>query len=270
MHAMFDLTDRVALVTGASRGIGRDLALALAGAGATVLAGVRRAQDAPTQVGGGGGGGGAPDRGDASDRGNAPGPGSVRPLVMDVRDVAGTRRAIDGAVGELGRIDILVNNAGLGAEHDPLEVTEADWDALVEPNLKGVFFTTQAVGRHMLAAGYGRIVMISSQASLVGLPRSAVYCATKAGVNGLVRALAMEWGSQGVTVNAVAPTWIYTPGTAERLDDPPFLRGVLDRIPVGRVGTPDDVAAAVIYLASPAAGLVTGVVLPVDGGWTAQ
>ena len=248
MERLFSLTGQVALVTGASRGIGRDLARSLAQAGAVVLAGVRHSEDVPQETG------------DLT----------IRPLVMDVRDVAGTRQAIDHAVAGLGRLDILVNNAGIGAEHDPLDVTEADWDTLVEVNLKGTFFTTQSVARHMLDRGYGRVIMISSQASLVGLPGSAVYCATKAGVNGMVRALAMEWGARGVTVNAIAPTWIYTPGTAERLDDPEFRRGVLARIPVGRIGTPDDVAAAVLYLASPAAGLVTGTVLSVDGGWTAQ
>ncbi len=248
MERLFNLTGQVALVTGASRGIGRDLARSLAEAGATVLAGVRHEDDFAQDTGG----------------------ATIRPLVMDVRDIAGTRQAIDHAVAGLGRLDILVNNAGIGAEHDPLDVTEADWDALVEVNLKGTFFTTQSVARHMLDRGYGRVIMISSQASLVGLPGSAVYCATKAGVNGMVRALAMEWGARGVTVNAIAPTWIYTPGTAERLDDPEFRRGVLARIPVGRIGTTDDVAAAVLYLASPAAGLVTGTVLSVDGGWTAQ
>jgi NAD(P)-dependent dehydrogenase (short-subunit alcohol dehydrogenase family) len=245
--SMFDLSGQVALVTGASRGLGRDLARSLAAAGATVLAGVRQPGHAPASGGGG-----------------------IRPLVMDVRDIAGTRRAVDRAVAELGRLDVLVNNAGIGAEHDPLDVTEADWDTLAEVNLKGAFFTTQSAARHMLERGYGRVIMISSQASLVGLPRSAVYCATKAGLNGLVRALAIEWAPRGVTVNAVAPTWIYTPGTAERLDDPQFLRGVLEHIPAGRVGSSDDVAAAVLYLASPAAGLVTGTVLSVDGGWTAQ
>jgi NAD(P)-dependent dehydrogenase (short-subunit alcohol dehydrogenase family) len=250
MDPLFDLTGQVALVTGASRGIGRDLAGSLAAAGATVLAGVRDTKGAGAWV-----------------LERAP---LIQPLVMEARDVAQTRHAVDAAVREHGRIDILVNNAGIGAEHDPLDVTEDDWDVLVDVNLKGAFFTTQAVARHMLQRGYGRIVMISSQASLVGLPRSAVYCATKAGINGLVRSLAIEWAASGVTINAVAPTWIYTPGTAERLDDPEFLRAVLARIPAGRVGTPDDVAAAVLYLASRAAGLVTGTVLSVDGGWTAQ
>jgi len=137
-------------------------------------------------------------------------------------------------------------------------------------NLRGLFFTCQAVGRHMVERGYGRIVNMSSQASLVGIRRHAVYAASKGGVNLLTKVLALEWAPHGVTVNAVAPTFIRTPGTAERLDDPAFLADVLARIPVGRVGTTADVAAAVIYLASRDSGLVTGAILPVDGGWTAQ
>jgi NAD(P)-dependent dehydrogenase (short-subunit alcohol dehydrogenase family) len=189
---------------------------------------------------------------------------------LDVTDVVGTKAAIDAAVATHGRIDILVNNAGQGAEHDALDVSEADWDEMMAVNLKGVFFTSQAVGRHMVERGYGRIVNISSQAGLVGIRRSAVYSASKGGVNLLTKVLALEWAPNGVTVNAIAPTWIYTPGTAGRLDDPPFLAGVLARIPIGRVGTTADVGAAVVFLSSRAAGLVTGAVLSIDGGWTAQ
>lgn len=250
MRPNFDLTGQIALVTGASRGIGRDIARILAESGATVLAGVR---DETADV-----------------AWDAPGAGTVRPIVLDVTDIEGTRSAVDAAASLHGRIDILVNNAGRGAEHDAIDVTETDWDRMMDVNLKGVFFTTQSVARHMVRNGYGRVITISSQAGLVGIRRSSIYSASKGGVNLMTKVLALEWAPFGVTVNAIAPTWIYTPGTAERLDDPSFLAGVLERIPVGRVGTPADVAAAVVYLASPAAGLVTGSVLSVDGGWTAQ
>ena len=171
---------------------------------------------------------------------------------------------------EAGQIDVLVNNAGLGFNHDAVDITEADWDAMMDVNLKGLFFVTQAVARGMIDRRYGRIVSLSSQASLVGIPRHAIYSASKGGLNQLTRVLALEWSPFGVTVNAVAPTFIRTPGTAERLDDPNFAADALSRIPVGRFGTTADVAAAVLYLASPAAGLVTGTVLSVDGGWTSQ
>jgi NAD(P)-dependent dehydrogenase (short-subunit alcohol dehydrogenase family) len=149
-------------------------------------------------------------------------------------------------------------------------VTEEDWDELLDVNLKGLFFACQAAGRHMLARGYGRIVNISSPAGHVGIRRHAAYSASKGGVELLTKVLALEWGRQGVTVNTVAPTFVRTPGTAERLDRPEFLADVLARIPVGRVGTTTDVAAAVLFVASPSAGLVNGASVLVDGGWTAQ
>ncbi len=249
MTRPFDLTGRLALVTGTSRGMGPDLALGLADAGATVLAGVRRTAEIAPRL-----------AGDAR----------IHPLEIDISDVAGARAAVDRAVAEHGAIHILVNNAGIGAEHEALDVPESEWDRLVDVNLKGTFFVTQAVARHMAAAGYGRVIMISSQAGKVGLTRSAVYCGTKAGLDGIVRSLAVDWAPLGITVNSVAPTWIYTTGTAERLDDPSFRAEVLAQIPVGRLGAPADVAAAVVYLASTEAGLVTGTVLSVDGGWTAK
>ena len=249
----FSLDGRVALVTGASRGIGRGLVDALAAAGATVAVSARSLADA-TSV--------------AADVIAAGGTATAHQL--DVADVGSVRACVDDVVAIHRRLDVLVANAGLGANHPALDVTEADWDELMDVNAKGLFFTAQAAGRVMVAQGSGRIIAISSQASLVGIRDHAVYCASKGAVNQFVRVLALEWGALGVTVNAVAPTFIYTPGTAERLDDPTYLQAVVDRIPLGKVGSIADVAGAVIYLASAAGDLVNGSVLTVDGGWTAQ
>jgi NAD(P)-dependent dehydrogenase (short-subunit alcohol dehydrogenase family) len=249
----FDLDGQVALVTGASRGIGHDLVLALAHAGAQVVAAARSVDDAQGVV----------------EEVRAEG-GTADAAELDLRDRVSIDTAVEKAVEGFGRLDILVNNAGLGTNHDALDATEEEWDELFAVNVRGLFFACQSAGRRMVAQRHGRIVNMASQAGLVGIPRHAAYSASKGAVIALTRVLALEWAPFGITVNCVAPTFIRTPGTAERLDQPEFLADVLTRIPVGRVGTTTDVAGAVIYLASPAASLVTGTVLVVDGGWTAR
>lgn len=252
-YPRFDLTDQVAIITGASKGIGYGLAKALAHAGAKVAVAAR---DLPALQ---------KLAWEIEEEG-----GTAYPLELDVREVTQIQPAFERVAAHFGKLDIVVNNAGLGANHAAVDVTEADWDDMMNVNLKGLFFCCQAAGRLMLPNGYGRIINMSSQASVVGIRDHAVYCASKGGVNQLTRVLALEWSARGITVNAVGPTFIYTPGTAERLDNPEYRAGVVARIPSGQVGTITDVAGAVIYLASPAAALVTGTILLVDGGWTAQ
>ena len=249
----FDLSGRVALVTGAARGIGRACAIALAEAGADVALGLRdRAED-----------------GDVADIVRTRGRLAL-PLQMDVTRRDEIVRAVAEATARLGRIDILVNNAGIGPPNAATDVTEDDFDRTVAVNLKGTFFVAQEVGRGMIARGFGRIVNLGSQAGAVALPTESVYCMTKAAIAHLTRCLAVEWAAHGVNVNAVAPTFIRTPGTARWLENEDFRRDLLARIPLGRVGEPRDVAGAVVFLASPAAAMITGATLLIDGGWTAR
>ena len=249
----FRLDGQVALVTGASKGIGWDLAKAMAHAGASVAVAARD-QESLERL---------------ADEIRSDG-GEAIAVELDVRDVEQISTVFEDVRSRLGSLDVLVNNAGLGANHPAEDITESDWDEMMDVNLRGLFFACQAAGRIMLEQGHGRIINMSSQAGVVGIREHAVYSASKGGVNLLTKVLALEWSSRGVTVNAVAPTFIYTPGTAERLDQPEYLDGVLSRLPIGRVGTTTDVAAAVLYLASPAGGMVSGHVLVVDGAWTAQ
>jgi 2-deoxy-D-gluconate 3-dehydrogenase len=249
----FRLDGQVAVVTGASKGIGYGLAKAMANAGAKVAVAARSIGALEKLV----------------EEIHAEG-GEAKAFALDVRFVEQISTVMEQIHAHFGQLDILVNNAGLGDNHPAVEITEADWDKMMNVNLKGLFFCCQAAGKLMLNRGHGRIINMSSQASVVGIKDHAVYCATKGGVNQLTRVLALEWSATGVTVNAVAPTFIYTPGTAERLDNPDYLEGVLARLPIGRVGTIADVAAAVIYLASPAGAMVSGTVSLVDGAWTAQ
>ncbi|MGB7438001.1 MAG: SDR family oxidoreductase, partial [Candidatus Acidiferrum sp.] len=170
-----------------------------------------------------------------------------------------------------GRIDILVNNAGVAPGNLAEDVVEEDFDATLAVNLKGTFFVSQAVGRLMIKQKKGTIINMSSQAGFVALPTESIYCMTKAAIAHLTKCLAIEWGKYGITVNAVAPTFIKTPGTEEFLSDPRRLVDTVDRVAaLHRIGEPMEVAGAVVFLASPAASLITGETLLIDGGWTAR
>jgi NAD(P)-dependent dehydrogenase (short-subunit alcohol dehydrogenase family) len=250
----FDLTGQVALVTGAARGLGRAIALALAHAGADVALGLR---DVSTG-------------GDLAQEIQALGRRAL-PLQMDMTRFEQIAHAVDEAVAHFRRLDILVNNAGVAPENPAEKVRVEDFDLTLAVNLKGTFFASQAAGRVMIRQNYGRIINMSSQAGFVALPTESVYCMTKAAIAHLTRCLAVEWGKYNITVNAVAPTFIFTPGTEAALADPAFRADVIERIAaLHRIGEPMEVAGAVVFLASPAASLITGATILIDGGWTAR
>ncbi|MGA2539012.1 MAG: SDR family oxidoreductase, partial [Terracidiphilus sp.] len=181
------------------------------------------------------------------------------------------RKAVDQTAQNFGRLDILVNNTGIAPDNVAENVSEEDFDQTVAINLKGTFFACQAAGRIMIQQRSGCIINMSSQAAFAALPTESVYCMTKAGISHLTKCLAVEWGKYNITVNAVAPTFIHTPGTQAALADPGFRQDVIDRIAaLHRIGEPSEVAGAVVFLASPAASLITGHTLVIDGGWTAR
>ena len=247
----FDLTGRVAAVTGANTGIGQGIALALAEAGADVALIGRSAPDetiaAVERFG----------RRALSIRADLSGTADADALVG---------RVVDG----LGGLDILVNNAGIIRRNDALDFTEDDWDAVMDTNIKALFFLCQAAGRHMLPKGVGKIVNIASMLSFQGGIRVASYTASKSGVAGLTKLLANEWAAKGVNVNAIAPGYIATNNTAALQADETRNRQILERIPTGRWGEPSDIGGAAVFLASDAARYVHGHVLAVDGGWLAR
>jgi len=250
----FDLHGKTALVTGAGRGLGRSIALALANAGADVALGLR---DAET-------GAGVASEIEGMGR-------RALPLQMDVSKLDEAYLAIDRTISEFGGIDILVNNVGGGVEAWAEDTTEADFDLTVDLNVKSTFFVSQRVMKHMKAAGGGRIINMASQAGFVALPTESVYCLSKAAVVHMTKCLAVEWGKYGITVNAVAPTFIETPGTKPALSRPDFHAEVLERIAaLHRVGQPVEVSGAVVFLASPSSSLITGHTIVIDGGWTAR
>jgi len=241
-----------AIVTGGGRGIGRAGALALAarGAGVTVVARTRPELEETAAA--------------VAELGRA-----AHVAVADVTDPDAVEAAVEAAFGQ-GSASICVNAAGLNRPGPTAQLDLADWDAVIDTNLRGTFLVARAVGRRLLEARRpGRIVNISSQMGSVGYPGRAAYCASKHAVNGLTKALAVEWARDGVTVNAVAPTFVETPMTAPMFADEEFREDVLRRLPAGRIGTVDDVVGAVAFLASSAAALITGHTLLVDGGWVA-
>lgn len=243
----FSLAGRRALVTGANAGIGRAIAVALAGAGAHVIAAGRSPCDETAALTGG------------------------EALHLDLADPMAAREVFAGQA-----IDILVNNAGIIRRADALDFTEADWDAVMDVNLKAVFFTAQAFARAVMARGAtasgsrGKIVNIASLLSFQGGIRVPSYTASKHGVAGLTRLLANEWAAKGINVNALAPGYVETANTAALRADPDRSAAILARIPAGRWGRPEDIAGAAVFLASPAADYIHGAILNVDGGWLAR
>ncbi len=253
-YPQFGLSGQVALVTGAARGLGRAISLALAHAGADVALGLRDINA---------------DSGLTAELRNLD--RKSLPLQMDMRNMDQIRSAVEQTAKHFGRIDILVNNAGTAPENLAENVREQDFDETLAINLKGTFFASQAAGRIMISQKGGKIINMSSQAGFAALPTESIYCMTKAAIVHLTKCLAVEWGKHGITVNAVAPTFIRTPGTESALADPAFHADTVERIAaLHRIGEPMEVAGAVVFLASAAASLITGETILIDGGWTAR
>jgi gluconate 5-dehydrogenase len=245
----FDLTGRVAIVTGTSRGLGQAFARALARAGADLvitsrsMASLKAFESEMTALG-----------------------RRVVPLELDVRDEASIRRMADAAQSAFGRVDILVNNAGCNVRKRAADITWDDWNLVLDTNLRGTFFTSQAVARHMIARGSGRIINIGSVTTVFGYAGLAPYGASRGGIRQLTMSLADDWGPHGVTVNCLAPGWFKTEQNKVLYEDTEWVSYLVDRIPLKRPGKPEDLEGAVVFLASDASAYITGQTLLVDGG----
>jgi 2-deoxy-D-gluconate 3-dehydrogenase len=247
----FDLTGKVALVTGANTGIGQAIALALAEAGADVaLAGRSRADETAARV-------------EQAGR-------RALTIDADLSTIAPVADVVDQTIAGLGGLDILVNNAGIIRRADAVDYSEADWDAVIDTNLKSLFFLCQAAGRHMIAQGKGKIINIASLLSFQGGIRVPGYTAAKSGVAGLTKLLANEWAAKGLNVNAIAPGYIATANTEALRADETRNRQIIERIPAGRWGDPADLGGPAVFLASAASDYLNGHILAVDGGWLAR
>jgi len=249
----FDLSGRVALVTGASRGLGRGMALALAQAGADMALAARGVEELERTAR------------DAQDLGR-------QSLIVptDVTQAEQIETLVRRTLDHFGRLDILIPAAGMNIRGPAVEFAEADWDRVMAVNLKGVFFTCQAAGRAMIEQGSGSIITVASLTTTFGFPNIIAYCASKGGVGQLTKGLASEWAPYGVRVNAVAPGYYRTVMTEPLFQDPEFREYIHGRIPMARPGIPEDLGGTVVFLASDASAYVTGQILYVDGGWTAR
>ena len=248
---MFDLSGKVGLVTGGNKGLGAGIALALAKVGADIAVVSTRMET------------------ETVDAIKALGRRAIH-IDADLTSTEPIERIIASTLSQLGGLDILVNNAGMIRRADSVDFTEADWDAVMDLNLKSAFFLAQAAGRHMIAQGSGKIINIASMLSFQGGIRVPSYTASKSGMAGITKLLANEWAAKGVNINAIAPGYMATDNTAALQADEARNRSILERIPAGRWGRPSDMGGAAVFLASSASDYVNGITLPVDGGWLAR
>jgi 2-dehydro-3-deoxy-D-gluconate 5-dehydrogenase len=253
MTRLFDLGGKVAVVTGAGRGLGRGYAMAIAQAGAHVVCADLNEADLEVT---------------SAEIRSVGGEASTK--VVSVTDVAGFRGAVHDIVDAHGHLDILVNNAGTEIPKDAVDVTEADFDQIIGVNLRGTYFCAQCVASVMAKQGSGKIINIGSLGSQIGIAGATVYCCSKGGVLQFTRALAIELAKSGVQVNAIGPGYFRTQMTEPFFQDPDHSAWISQRIPVGRVGTPEDLAGTVVFLASAASDYITGQIIYVDGGWLAS
>jgi 2-deoxy-D-gluconate 3-dehydrogenase len=251
MSKLFDLSGKVAIVTGGNKGLGAGIALALAEAGADIAVISTRSETETVEAV------------------EVLGRKAVH-IAADLTSIKPIEHIIDTTLSALGGLDILVNNAGMIRRADSVDFTEADWDAVIDLNLKSAFFLSQAAGRHMIAQGAGKIINIASMLSFQGGIRVPSYTASKSGIAGITKLLANEWASKGVNINAIAPGYMATDNTAALQADEARNKSILERIPAGRWGHPSDMAGAAVFLASSASDYVNGITLPVDGGWLAR